>query len=270
MDEKIEADPDFEAPSFGGHPAHRSGNDTCIPGDLSDQPVFDAGDFIYSGTRSVCGGDDRALVSATQELPWRLVCQLLIEGLYGVTILGTGWLAGPNTIFTAAHNILDPAKGQRARRIWVFPGRTRNSAPYGYTSSTDFAVHPDWASSLKPTEDIGVIYLDEALGNKLGWFGFANWSDAKLSKLIVNNAGYAVDKTFATMWSNGGRIMAVEPGTLAYALDTEGGQSGSPIFVVDGAGKRTVVAVHAYGRCPRNFGIRINETIYNLLKGWLR
>lgn len=260
----------FEHDGFLGEMKEAAYRSRRVPRHLRVQQLWDAGDLLFASVRSICGNDDRKLVTATETLPWRCVCQLIIEGLHGVKILGTGWIGGPNTIFTAGHNLLDPSKGQKATKVWVFPGRAGTSAPYGYSLSTDFAVHPSWSTDMESKDDIGVIYVKEPIGKKLGWFGFANYSDSKLAALIVNNAGYAVDKPFATMWSNSGRVSTVDAGTIDYLIDTEGGQSGSPIFIVDQEGKRTVVGIHAYGRCPSNYGVRITADVFRQLKQWTR
>jgi V8-like Glu-specific endopeptidase len=57
---------------------------------------------------------------------------------------------------------------------------------------------------------------------------------------------------------------------LHYGLDTEEGQSGSPIFFVGDNDSRVVVAVHAYGGDGSNRGIRVNDEVFDLFSGWLR
>lgn len=57
---------------------------------------------------------------------------------------------------------------------------------------------------------------------------------------------------------------------LYYGLDTQAGQSGSPIFLFDNENRRIALAVHAYGGDDRNQGIRINNEIYDLFSSWIR
>lgn len=241
-----------------------------VPRQLRSTMVFDAGDLQFAAPQSACGIDDRVLVPNTTALPWRCVCQLVVDGLHNARILGTGWLAGPHTIVTAGHNLLDVDSGQQAVQVWITPGRTGDTAPYGYEVSKSFAVHPRWKANKDREYDIGVIYTQNPFGQRLGWFGFAALSDVELANLLVNNAGYPVDKQFGTMWFNASRLTAVKPHVLAYGLDTEGGQSGSPIFAFDKDGNRTVVAVHAYGTCPDNMGIRITPEIFRDLSAMIK
>jgi glutamyl endopeptidase len=82
-------------------------------------------------------------------------------------------------------------------------------------------------------------------------------------------AGYPGHKPMGTQWFNAGPVMGVDPATLSYGLDTAEGQSGSPIFHFDLEERRIVVAVHAYGHCPKNFGIRITSELFELLEQWI-
>lgn len=229
-----------------------------------------AGQLEFAFPQSVCGHDDRTEVLNTSAVPWRCVCQLVMEGLHGTETLGTGWLAGPRTVFTAGHNLYSPRLQQDASTVWVMPGRSGDEVPFGFASSNAFAVHPKWRATGDPAFDFGVVWLDEPIGERLGWFGFAAHDDAQLAGLLVNNAGYPVDKPRGTQWFNAARIVEVRPDALLYGLDTEEGQSGSPVFFFDAAMNRTVVAVHAYGGCPQNIGMRITPEIFEVLQGWVR
>ena len=87
--------------------------------------------------------------------------------------------------------------------------------------------------------------------------------------LLVNNAGYPVDKPLGTQWFNAGRIQEVKPNTLTYGLDTEPGQSGSPVFYFDEDLRRIVVAVHTYGTSGDNIGVRITPDLYAQMTEWV-
>ena len=150
------------------------------------------------------------------------------------------------------------------------PGRNGDAVPYGYFTSTRFATHPQWQNNGDRTHDLGVVWLDQPIGNQIGWFGFAAQPDASLNNLLVNNSGYPVDKPLGTQWFNGGRIQKVNPQMLAYGLDTEPGQSGSPIFYFDAQMRRIVVAVHAYGDSSENLGVRVTNDVYAAMTGWIR
>jgi len=224
----------------------------------------------FAFPESVVGKDDRVPVSDTTRTPWRCVCQLVVDGLHDEQVLGTGWMAGPRTVLTAGHNLFSHRFGRAATRITVLPGRHVDLAPFDLFRSRRFDVHPLWRSEGDEDHDLGVVWLDTAVGEHTGWFGFGSRPDAELQQLIVNTAGYPADKRLGTQWFNAGRVSAVAPGFIEYGLDTEPGQSGSPIFAVNADNERIVLAVHAYGGDSRNKGVRITDDVFDLLQSWLR
>lgn len=241
-----------------------------VPPHLRSTHLGAVGELELARPEATFGNDDRVFVADTTRIPWRCVCQLVMEGVDGRQVLGTGWLAGPSTVLTAGHNLLSNSPAHQATKVWVMPGRCGDAVPYGFCTSTTFAVHPDWQQRFDRTADIGVVWLDKPLGNQLGWFGMAAHNNAQLNNLLVNNAGYPADKPLGTQWFNAGRIMDVSAGFVTYGLDTEPGQSGSPIFYYDAQMRRIVVAAHVYGETADNIGVRITPTLYQTLAAWIR
>jgi glutamyl endopeptidase len=94
---------------------------------------------------------------------------------------------------------------------------------------------------------------------------------------IVNNAGYPHEaaKPYGTMWFNTGRVrLDADPDMddrfLEYMVDTTGGQSGSPVFLLDTiTNQRYVVAIHTTGNFI-NRGVRITADVYDLILEWLK
>ena len=243
---------------------------TRLPARLCSESLGAATSLEFAFPESVVGKDDRVPIVDTTQLPWRCVCQLVVDGLHGQQVLGTGWLAGPRTVLTAGHNLFSHKFGREAERITVVPGRQVDFAPFDFFRSTQSDVHPRWRSAGDETCDLGVVWLDAAVGEHIGWFGFGSRPDAQLNDLIVNTAGYPADKRLGTQWFNAGRIAEIAPRVLQYGLDTEAGQSGSPIFAVDADDARVVLAVHAYGGNAVNRGIRITDDVFQVFQDWLR
>ncbi len=241
-----------------------------VPAALRDRRLGVAGDLEFARPQFTFGNDDRVLIGDASALPWRCVCQLVVEGLFGQELLGTGWLAGPRTVITAGHNLFSPSTGRQASKVWVMPGRAGDAVPYGLEATTQCDVHPLWRGQGDRSCDVGVVWLDAPMGERLGWFGIGAYSDAQLRGLIVNNAGYPADKPLGTQWFNAGRVLSAKPQVLTYGLDTEPGQSGSPIFHFTEDEQRIVVAVHAYGDSGENIGVRITADVLATLAGWVR
>jgi len=241
-----------------------------LPEALCKEDLGSASNLQFAFPQSAVGKDDRVQIVDTTVLPWRCVCHLVVEGLHSHQVLGTGWLAGPRTVITAGHNLFSPRTGLGATRVTAVPGRNGDAAPFNFFRSSKWAVHELWRGDGDERFDLGVIWLNASVGDHIGWFGYAARTDPDLEGLILNTSGYAADKRIGTQWFNAGRVSNVEPRTLEYGMDTEGGQSGSPVFAVLEEDDRVVLAVHAYGGDSVNQGIRITDDIYELLKSWIR
>lgn len=241
-----------------------------LPAALCSERLGAASWREFAFPESVVGKDDRVPIVDTTQLPWRCICHLVVDGLHHEQVLGTAWLAGPRTAITAGHNLFSHKTGRSASRLTVVPGRLVNDAPFNFFRSTRFDVHPRWRNQGDERFDLGVVWLDAAVGDHVGWFGFASRPDAELQDLIVNTAGYPADKRIGTQWFNAGRISGVTSRTLSYGLDTEGGQSGSPIFAVDANDERVTLAVHAYGGHNVNRGVRITDDVFALFGSWVK
>jgi glutamyl endopeptidase len=227
----------------------------------------DAGSLAYETPETVCGSDDRTQVTATANIPWRWICQLIIQYPNGAGARGTGWFIGPHTVMTAGHVVFSQANGGWARQIEVIPGMNGALRPFGSQIGTSFRSVVGWTQSTNPEYDYGAIILpNNDLGNRVGWFGFAVLSDAGLNGLLVNLSGYAGDKPFGTQWFMAGTISAVQPRRLRYMVDTFAGQSGSPVWRLS-SGQRHAVGIHAYGGCP-NGATRIIQPVFNNMIAW--
>lgn len=240
----------------------------------------------------VIGIDDRVRIPDTSVTPWRCVCHLEITYDSGQVGFGTGWFAGPHAVITAGHCLYTrgtPAR--RARQVRVIPGRNGTLAPYGYVVATKFDWNKNWETAAKDEDaapyDYGVIYIEDqgsinemSFGERVGYFGFRAYAaedEKHLDMAIVNNAGYPHEaaKPYGTMWFNAGRVdMDAGPVKddrfLQYMVDTTGGQSGSPVFLLDAkVNQRYVVAIHTTGNFI-NRGVRITAEVFDQISAWLK
>ncbi len=240
----------------------------------------------------VIGIDDRVIIPDTSVTPWRCVCHLEITYDSGQVGFGTGWFAGPHAVITAGHCLFTrgtPAR--RARQVRVIPGRNGTLAPYGYVVATKFDWNRKWETTPKDEDaapyDYGVIYIEDQgsikempFGERVGYFGLRAYEgeeEKRLDMAIVNNAGYPHEaaKPYGTMWFNAGRVnMNAGPVKddrfLEYMVDTTGGQSGSPVFLLDtNANQRYVVAIHTTGNFI-NRGVRISAEVFDQISDWLK
>jgi V8-like Glu-specific endopeptidase len=207
--------------------------------------------------------DERTRIVETDEAPWRMVCALEIDGPWG-SFLGTGWLVAPRTIITAGHCVYDARQmGGWANKISIAPGRDAVDRPYGTLESTKFSTTDVWLQKQDPDFDISAIHLAEPIGDQVGWFQVASLTDDQLRGYLVNVSGYPAQPGEGTQqWWAKNRIREVTPRRIFYEVDTSGGQSGAPVYIIEKNGAPPmVVGIHAYGvgGTPQSIPLQVNS-----------
>jgi V8-like Glu-specific endopeptidase len=235
------------------------------------EAVLPCCELEFEEPESVCGRDDRVRISPATRIPWRWNCQLVITMADGSRSRCTGFFIGPRAVMTAGHCVYSHARGGWARSIQVIPGKDGASEPFGSQVATSFRSVVGWVRDRDVRYDYGCIVLpNNTLGNRVGYFGFAALPSSTLKGLLVNNAGYAGDKSYGTLWYNAGAITRVTARRLYYMIDTYGGHSGSPVWWLARRGTRWVryvVGIHGYGGCP-NKAVRVVKPVFNNMLAW--
>ena len=254
--EAMAAEPALEAP------------DTSNLVDIGAASFADPGAVL----ETVHGVDNRVKIDDTAKYPYRAIASLLITARDGSQWIGTGWFIGPRTLVTAGHCVYIKNSGIPARDGWVrsmqvLPGRNGSALPYGSVTSTQFWTVRGWVESGDENYDYAAIIIPTDLGSRVGTFGFGAFSDATLTGRVVNVTGYPGDKPSGTMWHDSKAVAALSPTKVHYDIDTFGGQSGAPAYMIRD-GKRYGVAVHAYGGPTTNSGTRISAPVYQNLTNW--
>jgi V8-like Glu-specific endopeptidase len=236
--------------------------------DLSLGSALVQADSQVAILESVVGFDDRRRVSATLEYPWRCICALHITAADGSLWRGTGWISGARTIITAGHCVHMSDRGGWVDSILVIPGADGYSYPFGSAFTTDFRCVAGWVENQDFGFDYGAIILEQSLSlESLGRFGFAALPSDQLTHRITNLAGYPSDKPENTQWIHSRPIREVEGSRIRYAIDTAGGQSGSPVWFND-ADRRIVAGIHTAGRPEINSATLITPSAYANIVRW--
>lgn len=229
---------------------------------------------IVATPEVVIGDDDRRRISDTQHYPWSAVCQLVITNRDESTSVGTGWFIGNRAVATAAHNVFNHRHGGLARRIKIFPGRDGDFALFSLLAA-DYDIDPRWRSTGQPQFDFAALFINRHdVGPKTGAFEYRALPSDILRSLTVENVGYpyAPDgnhpKPLGTLWRNASKVSDVDSSHVFYSLDTEFGQSGSPIFGWSPAKKPVAVAIHTTGDETGNYGRRIDDDVFDILRMW--
>lgn len=221
------------------------------------------------GTESVIGPDGRTQITATTTYPSSAIAFLEVYFPGGAGSC-TGWFLDSSRLVTAGHCLYDSSLGGFAVAIDVYPGRNGMVAPFGIFTADDWFVSSKWIDTESPKFDYGVLTLDSNIGNTVGWFGMKpSTSNDTLLNHKLKVRGYPGDKVYGTMWNMGGRIEQVTNTRFFYAIDTFGGQSGSPAYGKNGGDcNPCALGVHTYGiggGWTRNSASRINQKAYDFI-----
>jgi glutamyl endopeptidase len=220
---------------------------------------------------AVINRDDRVRVDDVAAYPWRSICALRITARNGRQYVGTGWLAGPQTVMTAGHCVYLHDAGGWAESITVVPGLAGSAPPIGSFTSQRLRTVDGWVEARAAGSDYGAILLDEPIGEELGWFGVGALSDEQLLRAWANISGYPLDRDSARYQYFHARVLVqVNPSRLFYDIDTFGGQSGSPIWFTGTDGRRIAIGIHTTGGSRENAGTRITGDVLANLREWRR
>jgi len=146
--------------------------------------------------------------------------------------MGTGWLATPFHIVTAAHVLKSGAKV----RGWLRYDGEKDT--WGaYFEARQLVLHPDYVNNANPSYDIAVIHLPKAI--EIPALDIEESTSPPVGQLRC--AGYPEDKGGLSLFEARGNSKEVVDNLLFHDIDTDEGQSGSPIW---SGIARKVVAIH--------------------------
>lgn len=260
-------------------PGYAERRSECFPrtpeAGRADPVAPDAAVATFGGTyhtESAIGADDRVEVKDVGAAPFRSICALRIVAPDGRAYSGTGWFASAQLVVTAGHCVYFPELGAFASRIEVISGLSGTVAQ-GRSMATRFRAARGFAESSHLDYDYGAILLDEPLGEAAGALAYAAPGDDFFARRDDRHeasiAGYPVDYPFLgrQLAYHARPIVRATATRIFYAIDTYGGQSGSPIYVHFGD-DRIAIGIHTMGDLRHNSGTRITADVFQNLVAW--
>ncbi len=217
-------------------------------------------------------------ITDTNVDPYKYICH---QSIHRDRLLGdryfqsTGFLIARNVVLTAAHNLYS-VTGSRVDKITIHPGRYKDTYSYdsvtisGLTNCKNTTrVNPRFKFG-KVSYDFAIIIIPEnLLVNK-------NWPSASSFELdpsyVLNNGEKINVAGFPASGGYDGSIMtyqnqeaeAVNQTTIPHNLDTQTGNSGSPIWV-EKNGKKIVVGVHTYAE----LATKLTTDAITMINNWI-
>ncbi len=181
----------------------------------------------------------RAGVQDTTIFPHSAICRFRIfksDGEY----IGTGFYIDRDLILTCAHNV------DGASSLTVIPGKNDLAAtpePFGSFSvnSSAWTIHPQYNANADTAADpraarnfdLAVIRVSTAPPNGLSFPVLEELLQSQSSPILV--CGYAAESVSADRQHlDGDQIVNVQDERFDYDIQTEGGNSGSPVFYLYG------------------------------------
>ena len=204
-------------------------------------------------------------VGQLQQTPWRSICAVVISSSGQPVARGTGWLAGPRTVITAAHVIAAVAPGAGRSAAVTFPATGTIATTQSLEAHASFG-----GGTGVDVFDIAALHFPTDLGPPLSPFAFG------LSSTTVIVAGFPFGPTDDFKTDSKDAVKSVLfPDLLLHRCDTLGGHSGSPVVIADGSGR--VIGLHVHeddanpdpGTGSRNVALLMRAELIAFIQGAL-
>jgi len=176
----------------------------------------------------------RAGVTNTRIFPHSAICQLRMRFPDG-NYIGTGFYISPDRILTCAHNVRDVPTNTEASSIVITPGKNGSAAPFGSFTirRNDWEIHPRYDGTFN--HDLAVIKVTTPPPNSLYFNILEDLTQSIQEQIIV--CGYAAqigDENKQNLDGDTVRGVSDNLERIQYNLQTEPGNSGSPVFYITG------------------------------------
>lgn len=205
--------------------------------------------------------------------------------------MGTGVLVSDRHVLTAAHVVHPAYKNMHQHTITVIPALDDLDEPFGSYSisskpkirkefSPTAADHLDWDYALLTLRKaIGTKSFSALKGGTLCYWGspqcgsntvFARLDPRTLNGKAAYTAGYPGGKGGKQLWCAAGILHSAHERrrTMWITADTTGGQSGSPVWVIDNK-RYCLVGVATAGGANANRVVRVTRELIRQVRAWI-
>lgn len=188
---------------------------------------------FFADTSTVASGacaPNTKRVANVNQYPYSAVGKLLMQFPNG-SFVGSAWVIGHKTIFTAAHCLYGaPNDLGWADSVVFVPSYDGDATGLERWTVVDSAVHPNYAAGGLEW-DFGVSILDRPISPKTGYLGY----DTTRPSGNATGLGYPAQiRTFPFdgkyMWQSEGRLLPLEFGFQPMCSHLTGGSSGGPMI----------------------------------------
>lgn len=212
---------------------------------------------------------DQVYISDSDSPPYTFIGHLYaswdtdLDGIADGFHYCTGFLEGPDILVTAGHCVYNTKEGGWAMLLTYIP--SEKVGDYSYIPAVVDIIYlsQEFYFNESADEDWAVLKLNTRVGLETGWLG-KGWSPGSMNGKEVATAGYPSERTYVDIWVTRGEIVSTLTTRIKYSLETEMGESGSPIYDTSGI----VWGIHTRGSTfPGGFssGTKMTESLYNVI-----
>ncbi len=224
----------FDTPTTGAYNIY-VGTYSPVSGALpvADLAITEYENYGPSFDRAFFGNDDRIVMDAA-EAPWNMIGFLDLSDASCTAVL-----IGPATIMTSAHCLAE--NGRIVSQPVEFLAGFQNGNHVARAGITGYHVAQGYLNGEQEGTDYAFLYLDQPLGDQLGWMDVGVLTPEEISALQAGGgpdilqAGYSYDQQGTLTGNLDCPFIEVAPqNVLVHQCDTLQGDSGSPLFIQDG------------------------------------
>ena len=230
--------------------------EAAAPSDSEESiPGYKPESIESAGTTSLGAQDGRVHFTDTTAYPNSAIVYISKDG----KPFCTGWMVSADTLVTAGHCVYNYDREEWLSDLEYSPGANGPERPFETATAVQTWTDVSWVKKENPLLDWGLVKLDKRLGERTGWFGLA-WRSGEYTDTQTELRGYPADKDQGELWGMSGKVERSQGNQLCYSMDTYPAQSGSPLYMADGA---FVIGIHAYGKAQTRFTRRECSPNYN-------
>ena len=220
---------------------------------------------------TVIGTDDRALVRNYTEKPFNWIYYIQSK-FGGENYRGTCFALGPRLIGTCGHNLYDISRKSWSEGLIIYY-RKSNGSWGTLPAAKTYIISCKYRDGFSG-DDWGLIVLKDK--QSFGNFGIVQtcWYPTYKDAEVTGYPAEVRNKSTSDLYTEGGALDSLS-GDYAhyhYKIDTSGGNSGSPVRVLDWNHggkiypKSYATGIHFAGNSAYNTGRGIDNMLYEVIK----
>lgn len=222
---------------------------------------YDEDRVLLNRDENVIGTDSRKKVLASDNNLYGCVTRLISHFPQADT-LGSGIFIAPTWVLTAGHNVFSPKYGGYCDDLEIW------NEVVGSHDSVVLDIKVAFIPKLfilNGSKDYDLALIKVVAETPINQ-PFCSLASIEISELAEGKktceiVGFPADKGGDSLWSGKGEInKATALRRIFYNVDTEGGQSGAPIFNLEEISPK-IIGIHVQGGFTRNTGVLLDMEV---------